>query len=201
GGAPDPGPAEGAGRGAGSDLAAASCARDRAEGSASHGAPRRRGRRRWHQRSAGERRHSPQRDAGLVSRGTRRRRAARARVRAVMPDAPSAFVSPSRVPATFPMLSPGQMNRVAAHGSVRHVENGEILVEAGDSRGRFFVARTAAIEVVRPSTLADTMVATVGPGMFTGEANMLLGRRSLVRVRASAAGDVIELTRDQVLAL
>ena len=40
-----------------------------------------------------------------------------------------------------------------------------------------------------------------GPGQFTGEVNMLSGRRALVRSRATEAGEVIELDREHLLAL
>jgi thioredoxin reductase (NADPH) len=39
------------------------------------------------------------------------------------------------------------------------------------------------------------------PGGFTGEANMLLGRRSMMRTQATEAGEVIELSHDQLLAV
>src|SRR5262245_55953872 len=118
-----------------------------------------------------------------------------------MTDTATFPVSPARAAAAFPTLTPPQMSRVAAHGQVRRVEDGEFLSEAGDSRGRFFVARTASVEVVRPATLSGAMIAILETGKFTGEANVLLGRRSLVHVRARGAGDVIELTREQVLSL
>ena len=53
----DPAAAPGPRGSAGADLAPAARPRDRAQGSAHHGAPGRRGRRRRHQRSAGQRRH------------------------------------------------------------------------------------------------------------------------------------------------
>src|SRR6266545_3424565 len=40
-----------------------------------------------------------------------------------------------------------------------------------------------------------------GPGGFTGEANMLLGRPALMRARVTESGEVIELTRERLLAL
>jgi thioredoxin reductase (NADPH) len=38
-------------------------------------------------------------------------------------------------------------------------------------------------------------------GQFSGEATMITGRRPMARVQAAAAGEVIELTREQLLAL
>ena len=40
-----------------------------------------------------------------------------------------------------------------------------------------------------------------GPGMFTGEVTMLSGRRGLAQIRAGAVGEVIEVGRDDLLAL
>ena len=57
------------------------------------------------------------------------------------------------------------------------------------------------VEIVRPAAAADTVVTTHGPGEFTGEANMLSGRRALVRGRVIEAGEVIELDRDSLLSL
>src|SRR5262249_43675392 len=65
----------------------------------------------------------------------------------------------------------------------------------------FFVIRSGEIEVVRPSSLGDVVIAAPGQGQFTGEASMLLGRPAMMRLRVSASGEVVQLTRDQVHAL
>ena len=48
---------------------------------------------------------------------------------------------------------------------------------------------------------AETLVTVHGPGEFTGEVNMLSGRRTLVRMRATKPGKVIELDRQHMMAL
>jgi thioredoxin reductase (NADPH) len=101
----------------------------------------------------------------------------------------------------FPTLTPAQIARIAAHGSVRQVRQGEVLIEAGDHTVPFFVVIRGRIEIVRSSGGAETLVTTHGPGQFTGEVNMLSGRRSLLRARATEAGEVIELDRHGLLAL
>ena len=101
----------------------------------------------------------------------------------------------------FPTLTPAQIARIAAHGSVRQIRQGEVLIEAGDHTVPFFVVLQGHIEVVRSSGGAETLVTTHGPGQFTGEVNMLSGRRSLLRARATEAGEVIELDRGNLLAL
>ena len=65
-------------------------------------------------------------------------------------------VSPERSAAMFPALSPAHVARIESHGSLRRVDNGEVLVQAGDPVAPFFVVKTGGVEIVRPSTLADT---------------------------------------------
>lgn len=101
----------------------------------------------------------------------------------------------------FPKLTPAQMARVAARGHVRPIREGEVLVEAGDYVVPFLVLTQGQIEIVRPSGIAETLIAVHEPGQFNGTTNMLSGRRSLVRARVSKPGEVIELSREQLLAL
>ena len=101
----------------------------------------------------------------------------------------------------FPTLTPAQIDRIAPHGVERAVAAGEVLIEAGDATVPFFVVRSGRIEVIRPSSLGDMLVAVHGPGRFTGEANMILGRRSLTRARAVEAGTLVQLTREELLHL
>src|SRR6266542_350061 len=106
----------------------------------------------------------------------------------------------SRLDRLYPTLTPAQLARVAAHGHPRQVAQGEVLVQAGEQTARLFVVITGQIDVVRPSA-ADEVVVSFTPGMFTGEVAMLSGRRGLAQVRAGAAGEVIEVGRDDLLAL
>jgi thioredoxin reductase (NADPH) len=57
------------------------------------------------------------------------------------------------------------------------------------------------VEAVRPSGKGETLVTIHEPGQFTGEVNMLSGRPALVQSRAIESGEVIELNREQLLAL
>ena len=110
-------------------------------------------------------------------------------------------ISPAHAALMFPTLTPGQIARIAAHGRERPIARGDVLVEAGDPTVPFFVVRSGEIEIIRPSSLGDALVAVHGPGKFTGEANMILGRRSLTRARATEPGAVVELTREKLLGL
>jgi thioredoxin reductase (NADPH) len=101
----------------------------------------------------------------------------------------------------FPTLKREQIERAAAHGHIRTVQDGEILVEAGMPNTRFFIIRTGQLEIVRPPGTDERVVVSLGPGQFTGETSMLAGRRAMVRIRVNKAGELIELERDQLLAL
>ena len=107
----------------------------------------------------------------------------------------------ARVDQVFPTLTPAQMARVAAHGQVRRVRPGEVLVEAGDQVVPFFVVTAGQVDIVLPYGTTETLIAVHRPGEFTGEVTMLSGRRTLVRARASTSGAVIQLDRDRLLAL
>jgi len=113
----------------------------------------------------------------------------------------AADVSASRDALMFPTLTAAQIARIAAHGSKRQVRAGEVLFEPGGHAAPFFVVTSAEIEIVRPARDAETMVRVLGPGAFTGEANLLHGRPSFMRARASKAGEVVELTREPLLDL
>ncbi len=99
----------------------------------------------------------------------------------------------------FPSLAPDQIAHLATHGVARPIKRGQVLIEAGDSIVPFFVVTSGKIEIIRPSDRGDTLIAVHGPGKFTGEANMIIGRRSLLRAQVTESGEVIELTRDQLL--
>src|SRR5205809_3812414 len=101
----------------------------------------------------------------------------------------------------YPTLTPAQLGRMAAHGRRGRVEAGEVLVQAGEQTARLFVVVAGRIDVVRPSAAGDEVVVAFGPGMFTGEVTMLSGRPGLAQIRAGAAGEVIEVGRDELLAL
>jgi thioredoxin reductase (NADPH) len=107
----------------------------------------------------------------------------------------------SRVEQIFPILTPAQINRIRVHGHMRAIQPGEVLVEQGDSAVPFFVVVSGELEIVRPSCAGETLVTIHGPGQFTGEVNMLSCRRTLVRMRATKPGKVIELDRQDMMAL
>ena len=115
--------------------------------------------------------------------------------------APAAPPSGQRAEHIYPTLTPAQLARISAHGRRRQVERGEVLVEAGEQTARLFVVAAGRIDIFRRSQRGEELVVSFGPGMFTGEVTMLSGRRGLAQIRAGAVGEVIEVGRDDLLAL
>jgi thioredoxin reductase (NADPH) len=101
----------------------------------------------------------------------------------------------------FPKLTPAQQARIAVHGRARIVQADETLVEADANRNKFFVVVTGRLNILRTSGNTEEVVAVLEAGGFTGELNMLSGRRGLVRIRAAERGEVIEIGREQLLSL
>src|SRR3989475_548942 len=96
-------------------------------------------------------------------------------------------------------FSPAPRSQIT-DGRPRQVAQGEVLVHAGETAARIFVVLAGRIDVIRPSATEEVVV-SFSPGMFTGEATMLSGRRGLAQVRAGMDGEVIEIARDDLLAL
>jgi thioredoxin reductase (NADPH) len=101
----------------------------------------------------------------------------------------------------FPTLNAAQIARIAAHGVVRPIKRGEVLIDSGQTDVPFFVVKAGEIEVIRPSGLGDLLLAVVHAHRFTGDISMILGRPALMRLRVSEPGEVVQLTRDQMHAL
>jgi thioredoxin reductase (NADPH) len=102
---------------------------------------------------------------------------------------------------TFPVLTPAQINRIRAGAKLRQVAKGDILFEPGDTDVPFFVLLSGGMEIVQPDLHGESMVATHGPGNFTGEMTMISGRRSLVRGRVTEPGEFLELNGDGLRSL
>ena len=108
----------------------------------------------------------------------------------------------SRKEHIFPKLTSEQIRRIKAReGNTRDVQAGEVLIEQGDSAVPFFVVVSGEIEIVRPSGRVETLIIVHGPGEFTGEVNMISGRRAMYRARVIKLGKVIELNRQNMMAL
>src|SRR4029453_16842622 len=79
----------------------------------------------------------------------------------------------------FPTLTSQQVSRIAVHGRRRPITRGEVLVEVGDRPVPFFVILSGELQVLRPNEQGEMLLVTHHAGAFSGEANMISGRRSL----------------------
>ena len=57
------------------------------------------------------------------------------------------------------------------------------------------------IELIHPSDEGETLIQVLGPGQFTGELNLLSGRRALARASVRDHGELIEVSRAELLLL
>src|ERR1700722_8394008 len=114
------------------------------------------------------------------------------------PPLPSALDARTQA---FPVLTPAQINRIRSGSKLRQVTKGEILFEPGDTEVPFFVLLSGRMEIVQPDLNGESMVATHGPGNFTGEMTMISGRRCLVRGRVTEPGEFLELSGDGLRSL
>jgi len=101
----------------------------------------------------------------------------------------------------FPVLTSAQQARVLAHGNIRKVAQGEALVELNQQPTKIFVVVQGKLELFRLTDQNEEIVAVCGPGMFTGELNLLSGRRGFVSIRAAKPGELIEIDREALRTL
>jgi thioredoxin reductase (NADPH) len=116
-----------------------------------------------------------------------------------MTDTP--LLSVARREHAFPTLSAAQFARLARVGQPRRVAAGEILIQPGMPVRAIFAVRSGRLEAVRPDEAGETLITQQTAGEFTGEISVVAGRPSLVRIRMSEAGEVVEVPRDGLLAL
>jgi thioredoxin reductase (NADPH) len=99
----------------------------------------------------------------------------------------------------FPTLTAAHIARIAAHGRRRALAKGDVLVVSGDRTVPFFVVLSGEVQGIVPGTPGFGI--TLRPGQFSGEIATITGRRAMGTLLAVEAGDVIELDREQLLAL
>ena len=103
--------------------------------------------------------------------------------------------APEDLDLMFPHLNDAQITRLTAFGETRHAQPGETLFDQGDSRRGVFVVLEGTIEILNVAACNETVLRVLDRGSFSGEVNMLSGRRSLVRGRAGEACTVLEIDR------
>src|ERR1700674_1775610 len=101
---------------------------------------------------------------------------------------------PSEHDVAFPRLSRAQIDALRRWGHVRPIAPGDVLFQEGDRGFSFYVVLEGAVEIVEQSRGTPHEVTVHEPGEFTGDVDTLSGRAALVTGRATARGEVLELT-------
>src|SRR3981081_4240074 len=101
---------------------------------------------------------------------------------------------PSEHDIAFPRLSRAQIDALRPWGRVRPIASGDVLFQEGDRGFSFYVVLDGAVEIVEQSRGTSREVTVHEPGEFTGDVDTLSGSASLVTGRATAPGEVLELT-------
>jgi thioredoxin reductase (NADPH) len=106
-----------------------------------------------------------------------------------MPDTPE---TPDPM---FPRLDDAQIQRLMPFGRQQDVAAGEVFLEQGDAQHGVFVILKGSAEIISVTSGNESALRVLDRGKFTGEVNMLSGRRTLVRVRAREASTLLEIDR------
>src|SRR5271156_1217819 len=101
----------------------------------------------------------------------------------------------------FPVLTAEQIDRIRPLSKLRNVKAGEILFEPGDLNLPCFVLLSGSLDIIQPGMHGERVVASYGAGGFTGEISLISGRRGFMRARATAAGEFLEMSGEQVRTL
>ncbi|HWP69462.1 MAG TPA: FAD-dependent oxidoreductase [Gemmatimonadaceae bacterium] len=108
---------------------------------------------------------------------------------------------PEKRERVFPTLTESQLSQIATFGTPRVVTRDEILLEPGHSTASCFVVIRGSLAIIRMTRDSESLLTITKPGQFTGEANLLSGRRALVKIKAIEDGEVIQIERPQLLRL
>jgi len=100
-----------------------------------------------------------------------------------------------------PVLTSAEIDRARPFGRVRQADLGEILYRPGEVGRPCFVLLSATLEIVQPSVDGERPVFHLAPGMFTGEAGMIAGQRTVVQARVIEAGEILELVPEELRTL
>jgi thioredoxin reductase (NADPH) len=116
-----------------------------------------------------------------------------------VPIAQPPNLSPEKREQLFPKLSQHQVDHIAALPGARKrsVAKDELLINQGDVPP-FFVVIHGRIDIFQSSNTGEILIVQHREREFTGEMNMLSGRRSLAGARMGEAGEIIELDRESL---
>ena len=114
---------------------------------------------------------------------------------------PSAMSALDPYTQAFPTLTAEQIDRVRSYGKIRAVAAGETVFQAGDSHISMFIVLSGKLDILQPTKDGERLITTHFPSAFTGEINMISGRRALVHGRVAEAGEFLEIGLDNLRTL
>jgi thioredoxin reductase (NADPH) len=102
----------------------------------------------------------------------------------------------------FPILTPGEVDRLRRFGEVRAFATGEALQRVGETGHGLTVILTGQVLVTQPSATGRvTPIVTYGPGSFLGEIAHLSGRAALVDADAQEPVEALVLPPERLRAV
>ena len=109
----------------------------------------------------------------------------------IVPPSPPAPAAGSRRHQIFPILDEAQFDVLSGYGKRRQHHAGEILFREGDRHTAMYVILSGRIAIERSSLAGPRLLATHGPGIFTGEVGTLAGRGAIATARVVEDCEVI----------
>ena len=106
-------------------------------------------------------------------------------------------LSAERREQLFPKLSKEQIERIEGIGKRRSATKDEMLFQQGDI-APFFLVLSGRLDIVQSSPSGEITIVQYGQGQFSGEMNLLSGRRSMAAARMGEAGELIELCPERM---
>jgi len=96
--------------------------------------------------------------------------------------------------SAFPTLTADQIDRLAAYGTPRDVEVGDLLFVEGQESYDLVVILEGRVQILRRTGDREVVVAEHGAGRFLGELNLLTGQRTYLAARVVERGRVLLVT-------
>ena len=102
----------------------------------------------------------------------------------------------------FPILEPGEIDRVRRFGTARSFRAGEALATAGEVGAGLMIILTGAVDVTRRNLAGGTqLIVTESAGTFLGELAQLAGRPALTDAHARGDVEALIIPADRLRAI
>ena len=105
---------------------------------------------------------------------------------------PDALREALRETILFAELDDGQLDHIAAAGSVQSLQRNVVLFEEGDEPGEFYLVLSGRVAIAQESDDGrESLLAVLGPGELFGEMGFLDGHNRSAQARALEESDVL----------